>query len=936
MNNFDWKLYIDNNIDLQRNNINTKEKAIKHFVLHGMYEHRNVNFKVPHDFNWQIYVNNYSDLKNIDTKEKALEHWIIEGIFENRIYNYNLNDGNLINKIDENNKVHYDIFNWKSYLYFNINLLYLYYDNKDTLYNHYVYCCQKYNNLTYENFNYELYLHFNDVLYDKITDLKKCIWNYWNDNGYMMNNINNNNFDVNYDNFNWKLYLYFNKKILSPNINTHDALYNHYFHCCKNNPHYENITYETFNYKKYLYENYDMINNIPNLKKIIWKYWNDYGYKEKTIYINKIPLNDNYYNKIQYFVDTYNVNKNDIYNDGKIEFRYFCFKYLHLMKQKKLPEIQFDKINEAVLIEFRELPHLEFILRNNIYKLGPNWSYTIVCGNLNYQYMNDLVKNINSNIKIIKLNYDNLNQSSYSNLLSSLEFWNLFKGEKILIYQEDSCIFKSHIEDFINYDYIGAPWPKNQNDNDLCVGNGGFSLRTKKCMIDVIKKISIQNTTLNSHTLDYMKNTKQTIPPEDVYFTINMIKYNIGYVANYETASLFSTELIYNENSLGGHNFWLSNNNWKDNLHKHVINTNINKFDYLGISTPYGLKMGGGESYILNFAKYFINYKNCVIFLFVDEDEKIIKKTIERILGYSYLDYFIFFNYNEISKFMGKLDYYFSMSNGKYPTISGHAKKYCNNFYHCQFPFDTDKKNSMEYIETYKNIIVNSDFTKNKYIEFTKNIVDCNNVHILYPNCITNINNEYYEKENNSFLMMGRIFDYNPDANNKNFDIALKYFEKLNENGIDNFCVYIIGEVYSNTMLEKLKKFNIKNIYFYANATNEDKINVIKKCKYFINLVGINRDINLECYAYEHFGISIIEAINYKCIPITINGGYPSYYINNENGYIFNNENEFYDIIYNIVVNKNVIEFNDDYYVNILNKFTQMKFNETLNVMHNI
>jgi hypothetical protein len=155
--------------------------------------------------------------------------------------------------------------------------------------------------------------------------------------------------------------------------------------------------------------------------------------------------------------------------------------------------------------------------------------------------------------------------------MASEEFWNLFVGEKILIYQEDSIIFKSNINDFIRWDYIGAPWPKNQNDNLNCVGNGGFSLRTKQCMIDVINKISIEDTQFESSTINYMLSSGMTIGPEDVYFSLNMIRYDIGKVADWDSAFNFSTESINNPNSLGGHNFWISDKNWKKRLYDNII-----------------------------------------------------------------------------------------------------------------------------------------------------------------------------------------------------------------------------------------------------------------------------------------------------------------------------------------------------------------------------
>lgn len=56
------------------------------------------------DFDWKQYINNYSDLKkaNINTREKALEHWINYGKMEGRIYK-NIIDN--INIIDSSNNI---------------------------------------------------------------------------------------------------------------------------------------------------------------------------------------------------------------------------------------------------------------------------------------------------------------------------------------------------------------------------------------------------------------------------------------------------------------------------------------------------------------------------------------------------------------------------------------------------------------------------------------------------------------------------------------------------------------------------------------------------------------------------------------------------------------------------------------------------------------
>ena len=282
-----------------------------------------------------------------------------------------------------------------------------------------------------------------------------------------------------------------------------------------------------------------------------------------------------------------NIFKNITVQNNKIKYRAVCLEYIDYIRKMQLNKIQQNSIYESVLVEFRILPHIEFIIRNTIHKLGDKWSHTIVCGNLNYNFMNNLCSEINTNIKIIKLNYDNLRQNEYSNLLCTTDFWELFIGEKVLIYQEDSCIFKQNIDEFMQWDFIGAPFAKKGNNTPNKVGNGGFSLRTRKIMLDVINKIKLEDTEICSSTLNYMKSVGLKDCPEDIYFCKNMLQFNIGKVAEWNAAFEFSTELIYNPNSLGGHCFWLRDQNWKqrvvdlidENIYiQNNCNSNINLF----------------------------------------------------------------------------------------------------------------------------------------------------------------------------------------------------------------------------------------------------------------------------------------------------------------------------------------------------------------------
>lgn len=238
----------------------------------------------------------------------------------------------------------------------------------------------------------------------------------------------------------------------------------------------------------------------------------------------------------------------------KNEYRTLCLEYLGFIRKFQLCDIKLAQKYEAVLVEFNILPHIEFVIRNTIHKLGDKWSHTIICGNINYEFVNNLCKEINTNIKIIKLNYDNLTQREYSNLLCTSKFWELLNGEKILLYQEDTCIFKQNIEDFIKWDFIVAPLNNQKNITDINLGNCGLSLRTRKIMLYIINNLKLEISKVNLHTLNSMEST--------------------CLVSDWETAFNFSSDKVFNQDSFGGHCGWSEDVRWKQQL-LNIIDTNI-------------------------------------------------------------------------------------------------------------------------------------------------------------------------------------------------------------------------------------------------------------------------------------------------------------------------------------------------------------------------
>lgn len=280
---------------------------------------------------------------------------------------------------------------------------------------------------------------------------------------------------------------------------------------------------------------------------------------------------DIYLSKINEFNIIYNTVSSDVLSVPKIEFRYFCYRYINYIKNIKLKKIKYPAKYETCIVEFRKFPHIEFLIRNTINRLSNEWCHTIVCGEYNYEFIKNMCNNISPNINIIKLPYNNINIDQYSKIMTSIDFWNGLVGEKILIYQEDTCIFGNNINEFLKYDYIGAPWHLCNYTNKDNIGNGGFSLRTRKSMIDVINEKTIESTPIPQFIGDYMKVLNINILPEDDYFTINMYNLNKFNMPDRTTASSFSTESIFSGNSFGGHCFWTSVPDWKALMYKHVV-----------------------------------------------------------------------------------------------------------------------------------------------------------------------------------------------------------------------------------------------------------------------------------------------------------------------------------------------------------------------------
>ena len=200
---------------------------------------------------------------------------------------------------------------------------------------------------------------------------------------------------------------------------------------------------------------------------------------------------------------------------------------------------KYNKLDCAIIVEPRKDPMLIKVLNNFLELLPKNTIIYIFHGIDNEKYIYDnFYKEINNGkIILINLKKKNLTIEEYNSLLVSKDFYNMINGENLLIFQMDTCLCsntKYKFEDFFMYDYVGAPWMKdNLNIKGIKnkVGNGGLSLRKK------------------SNILKHIDTHPYKDEPEDVYFA----KSNILKFPSIEKAAEFSTEHLFNPYSMGFH-----------------------------------------------------------------------------------------------------------------------------------------------------------------------------------------------------------------------------------------------------------------------------------------------------------------------------------------------------------------------------------------------
>lgn len=173
-----------------------------------------------------------------------------------------------------------------------------------------------------------------------------------------------------------------------------------------------------------------------------------------------------------------------------------------------------------------------------------------VCASYADFYDIKILSSIQNNSKYsVKINEINSKDKYSYFILKELD--NYFESNFVLLVQWDGFILNpdAWVDDFLEYDYIGAPWF--HNSMSAYGGNGGFSLRSKK----------LQSILKNYANLKFSGYEDSDICLSNREYLLSQgIKY-----APADKGSLFSKEIGIWNNEFGFHNFDRTDiNNWND------------------------------------------------------------------------------------------------------------------------------------------------------------------------------------------------------------------------------------------------------------------------------------------------------------------------------------------------------------------------------------
>lgn len=186
-----------------------------------------------------------------------------------------------------------------------------------------------------------------------------------------------------------------------------------------------------------------------------------------------------------------------------------------------------DAKKALVLIEPRQHYALEYVVKNALYHL-PGWGLYVFHGHDNEDFVRSALSGVD-NVEFRRMDTHSLTISDLNRMLLDPRFWDEVHADKALLFQTDSLFVHGGVEAFESFDYVGAPWAKDNERSGLLgalvppgAGNGGLSLRSVGKMRDITRRLRTRPTGREQEDLTFSLalgfDDSSTMPTRDIAY----------------------------------------------------------------------------------------------------------------------------------------------------------------------------------------------------------------------------------------------------------------------------------------------------------------------------------------------------------------------------------------------------------------------------------
>ena len=322
--------------------------------------------------------------------------------------------------------------------------------------------------------------------------------------------------------------------------------------------------------------------------------------------------------------------------------------------------------------------------------------------------------------------------------------------------------------------------------------------------------------------------------------------------------------------------------------------------------SPYLDVLGGAEKYLLNIARV-LKKQGYEVELFWPKIS--IKKELIARFGNQFSFIKINDTFNKLSPLQKLIqtknyDVIFYHSDGSY--FCSLAKKNFNLYQVPKLSLMQPTNFFRKYKFSFWTPIFNSDFTKDFYLEHVKT----KKYHVLYPT-IEKAQVNLAEKQR-IILSVGRFFSH---LHSKRQDVLIKAFisGQKNYSNFRDYKLVLVGAFRKEDQqyLDYLKKLvkNNSNIKILTNISRSQIEGYYKHASIYWAGAGYNVDEKKNPELVEHFGITVIEAENYGCVPVVYNaGGHKETVEHQKTGYLYKTELQLLDYTDKLIGNQKLRE----------------------------